>query len=146
MREHGARAGHPYGAAEAERSVSQRNGEVTEEDAELQTMVAAARPTGRDQRADEGTQAASAEQDAHAEHRATGGIDMAPMHGELMRAQHCENDPTGADHELASFGEYGGQQGAVMADVADPFEHGREVHQIARAQWSCRFGVRFCEV
>src|SRR5260370_37389061 len=108
MREHGARAGHPYGAAEAERSVSQRDREVAEQDAELQTMVAAARPTGRDQRADQRAQAASAEQDAHAEHRATGGIDMAPMHGELMRAQHRENDPTWPDHELASVGEYGG--------------------------------------
>src|SRR5260370_2851550 len=118
MREHGARAGHPYGAAEAERSVSQRDREVAEQDAELETMVAAARATGRDQRADQRAQAASAEQDAHAEHRATGGIDMAPMHGELMRTHHGEDYPARTDHELASFREYGGQQRAVIADVA----------------------------
>ena len=96
----------------AENSIADRNGEIAKENAELQPAVAAARPARRHQRAYQRSQAASTEQDAHAEHGSARSIDAAPVHRKLARAHHREDHPAGPDHQFAGLGKHRGKQRA----------------------------------
>src|ERR1700729_772889 len=103
VRKHRAGTCQPYRAATAKSSVPNSNDEIAEENAKLQPSVAAACPTRRDERTDERSQAPSAEQDAHAQHRSAGGIGIVPAHRKLMSAHHGEDDPTRANHKFTSL-------------------------------------------
>ena len=109
-------------------------------------MVAATGPTRGDKRAHERTQTAPAQQDAHSEHCSTCRVHAVPMHREFSFAHYRKHYPARTDHQLSRFGEDSRQQRAVIAHVADAFEHRREIEQIARLERRRRFCMWLGEV
>ena len=114
--------------------VAQARDQVTEQNSQAQAFLGMPGPARRSQRADQGTQAAGSEQQAHTQHAAALRIDTVPAHREVTLAHHGEEHPTGADHQFARLGENRGQQTAIATHVAYAFENRGVVPEIVGAQ------------
>ena len=146
MGKHGAGARHPHRTGAAENSISSRNGEITKQIPSWSLRSAASRPAGSDQRTRERSYTATTQQDAHAEHRPAGGVDIAPVDRELVRAHDREDHPAWANHEFTGLRENRRQYRAMIPYVANAFECRRKIDQVARTQWGRRLGVGLREV
>src|ERR1041385_3951366 len=101
MCQHGAHRSHPHAAADAENSIASRDGQIAQENAVAESAIIFSRPTRPYERAYKGSDAAPTEQDAHAEHGTSGGVDAVAMNGKFPRPHDREDHPTRPDHEFS---------------------------------------------
>src|SRR5207302_10271702 len=101
----------------ADERISNRRYQVAEEDTETQALVAMSCPTRANQRTQERSQTARAQQQAHAQHRAALRIEMVPANRKVPLSHDREQNPARTDDEVPSLHEDGGEQTALAAHV-----------------------------
>ena len=94
----------------------------------------------------QGAQAASAQQQAHTQHRSTLRIEIVPADRKRFLPHHREQNPTRSDHQVPGLGKDGREQRRLAANIPNPLNDRRVVHQISRPQRRKSFRVRLGKV